>query len=177
MARKDPRYRRLNALGFLCCASFLAYLFVCLEIPAGTHASPFSSLSRIIILSSTVLFFLALLFNPHTTGQRIFSLLNLLLVGGGVYAAGKHLWIQAEPGSLTNPLTGCDTPFEALMAQHASLPDKLSNLFALSGQCSAEVLGPFGIGYPIQALLLFVLLLLLSWKTLIFRPNPEGMFQ
>ena len=177
MAKKDSLYRRLNALGFICCLSFLAYLIVCLQTPASGYATPFSSIVRIALLSSTLLFFLPLLHNPAATGQRVYSFVNLTVSLSGLIAAARHLWIQSKPELISQELvTLCEQPFEKLMSQQPAITEKLSLLFNLSGNCIAEKLGPVPISFPIQALLCFLLLFLLCWKIFIYRPKPSGMF-
>lgn len=177
MAKKDTLYRRLNALGFICCLSFLAYLIVCLQTPASGYATPLSSLVLITLLSNTLLFFLPLLHNPATTGQRFYSFFNLTLSLSGLVAVVRHMWIQNKPELISQELVNlCEQPFETLMSQQPVVTEKIYLLFNLSGNCIAEKLGPVPISFPIQALLCFLLLFLLCWKILSYRPRPPGMF-
>ncbi|MGH1462074.1 MAG: disulfide bond formation protein B [Neptuniibacter sp.] len=177
MAKKEPRYRRLNALGFFCCLSFFLYLFFCLQTSVTGHATPFASLIRLTLLSNTLLFFIALIHNPYVSGQRFYSFINMLLTLSGIGTAANHLWIQAKPELINASLLSlCEKPFENLMAQQPTLPDKLVLLYNLSGNCTAESLAPLPIGFPAQTLLIFVLLFLLCWKTFIHRPKAQGMF-
>lgn len=176
--RKNPLYRRLNALGFLCCMSFLLYLFVCLQPLATGHASPFSSLSRLLLLSSSLSFFLALLHNPGVNGQRIYACFHLLISTSGITVAANALWNSTKIEiTIANTQPFCALPFETLMSQQHGFIEKLTFLFQLAGQCTAEKLGPFAIGYPQQALMLFILFFLLAWKILLYRPKTTGMFQ
>lgn len=177
MANKDSLYRRLNALGFLCGLSFLAYLIVCLQTPASGYATPFSSLTRIILLSSTFLFFLPLLHNPGTGGQRFYSFINIALLLSGLVATARHIWIQAKPELISAELISlCEKPFEKLMAEQPAITEKMHLLFQLSGNCMAEKLGPVPISFPVQALLCFLLLFLLCWKIMVHKPRSQGMF-
>lgn len=175
---KDSSYRRLNALGFLCCLSFLVYLVVCLQTPVSGHATPFSSLTRIVLLTSSVLFFLPTLHNPSTSGQRFYGSINFVLVVAGTITSARHLWLQAKPEQISGKLVElCEQSFEILMAQQPAFSGKVLLLFDLSGNCIAEKLGPFPVSFPIQALLCFLLLSLLCWKILVHRPRSQGMFQ
>lgn len=177
MANKDSQYRRLNALGFLCGLSFLVYLIVCLQTPASGYATPFSSLTRIVLLSSTFLFFLPLLHNPGAGGQRFYSFLNFALLFSGLIATARHIWIQAKPELISTELVSlCEKPFEKLMAEQPAIVEKIHLLFQLSGNCVAENLGPVPISFPIQALLCILLLFLLCWKIMTHKPRSQGMF-
>ena len=177
MANKDSLYRRLNALGFLCGLSFLAYLIVCLQTPASGYATPFSSLTRIILLSSTFLFFLPLLHNPATAGQRFYSFLNISILLSGLMATARHIWIQAKPELISTELVSlCEKPFEKLMSEQPAIADKMQLVFQLSGNCMAEKLGPVPISFPVQALVCLLLLFLLCWKIMTHKPRSQGMF-
>jgi disulfide bond formation protein DsbB len=178
MATKYPLYRRLNALGFICCLSFLLYLFVCLQILSTGHASPFTSLSRLLLLAVTLTFFLALLHHPAPGGQRVYAVFNLLFTSAGLILCIQTLWKKVPQEDLEQAVqTLCEMPFEMLMAQQQNIIDKLMLLVSLSPQCATETLGPFNTGYPEQALALFILLFLLTWKIITHRPKPTGMFQ
>ena len=177
MANKNPVYRRLNALGFLCSLSALIYIVLSLQTGTTDLISPLSSLIRLIILICTGLFFIALIHNPGVSGQRFYSFINLLVVCSGLGAAVYHLWVQSQPEQIDGSLQNmCQLPFEQLMATQQSIVGKLELLFSLSSNCTAEALPAIPIGFAEQSLFLFLMLFLLCWKMLLKKERPEGLF-
>lgn len=178
MAKKDPYYRRLNALGFLFCLAGLTYALITLQgLPDQNTqlSSHLASLAKLFTLCTTTVFFCALVQNPKTFGQRIYSLLNAVFIGAGISLMVNRLWTVAEPVD-ESLLSSCGIPFETMMTQYQGLPAKLTALFNSASICPVEHQQLLSLGITEQSLLFFLLLFLICWKILIHRPKTESLF-
>jgi len=92
------------------------------------------------------------LHGPRRTGNAVYSVLALLLAGGGAATAGRQVWLQHLPPELV-PQCGPDLYF---MLDNFPMTKVLTNLLRGSGQC-AEVKWTF-LGFSIAewSLLWFV---------------------
>lgn len=175
MAKKDPVYRRINALGFILCLTAVIYAVLGLQDLMTHVSSPLTSLSKLLLISSALFFFLALIHNPDTLGQRCYALFNIALSIFGLGCAGHHLWVQeALDKSIT--LTQCGFPIEELLANQTGIINKLSSLWSAAAECPAEAVNFINLGVAEQSLIIFVILFFLSWKQLIRRKKAEGLF-
>lgn len=176
MANKDPFYRRLNALGFLLSLGSLIFLVISFQANADL-TSPFSSLIRLILLSGSVVFFIALVHNPATSGQRFYALINSLVILAGIAISTRHIWLMHKPaGDTESLLQQCQVPFEQLMLTQHNVIDKLSLLSQLATHCSAQPLPHLPFDLAGQTLLILIPLLLICWKVIGYKPRSQGLF-
>lgn len=169
--RQSSSYRKLNALGFLTCSAAMIYTLTN-AVPAEA-VSPLCSLTRLLLMTLGSLFLLSLLHNPRQTGQRIYAFFKLTLIGGGIYAAGYHLWLSAAEVPPTVPAS-CSQPVAEILADNPS--GLIPTLFDRAVTCPTEEVVLLGMGVAEQSLLFFVLLFLLNWVLLTKRQKPEGLF-
>ena len=70
---------------------------------------PLCMTQRLFLCLFGALAFLASLQNPGVTGRRIYSGLMLLSMSGGIWVAGRHVWLQHLPA---DQVPGCGPSFE-----------------------------------------------------------------
>ena len=112
---------------------------------------PLCIIDRVLIISMGVIFLLALIQNPARAGQRIYGIINLVLVILAMVVAGRHVWLQYLPPDKV-PECGAGLDF---MLETMPLNDVLVTIFKGSGEC-ADIQWTFlGLSIPEQTILLF----------------------
>ena len=174
MSTKDPIYRRFNLLGLILCLVAFVYAISSLQDPTTHISSPLISISKLLVLTSAVLFFIALAHNPRTFGQRIYGVINFTLSAAGLALASYHLWKHSADSQ--SPPAYCEQPIELLLGRQQHIDGKLTELINAAVQCPVESANLIGLGAAEQCLLLFVSLFVICWKILIRRKKNEGLF-
>jgi protein dithiol:quinone oxidoreductase len=149
--------RTVFLLGFLSCLSMLlvAGYFQFIE---HFEPCPLCILQRVAILLIGVIFLIAALHNPNTTGVRIYGVLIALfaLVGGSISA--WHVRLQNLPADQV-PSCGPGLNF---MLDNFPLTEAITMVLRGSGEC-AEVLWRFlGLSIPAWTLIAFSTLLVMG---------------
>ena len=139
------------ALGAAACALLLGYGFY-LQYFDGQDPCPLCLVQRGFYFGLLLVFAAGALHGPRRTGNAVYSVLALLLAGGGAATAGRQVWLQHLPPELV-PQCGPDLYF---MLDNFPMTKVLTNLLRGSGQC-AEVKWTF-LGFSIAewSLLWFV---------------------
>lgn len=139
------------ALGAAACALLLGYGFY-LQYFDGQDPCPLCLVQRGFYFGLLFVFAAGALHGPRRTGNAAYSVLALLLAGGGAATAGRQVWLQHLPPELV-PQCGPDLYF---MLDNFPMTKVLTNLLRGSGQC-AEVKWTF-LGFSIAewSLLWFV---------------------
>ena len=152
-----PSSRIINGLGFLTCIGAMTFAVLYLQGVLYLDPCPLCIIDRVLIISMGVIFFLALIHNPARTGQRIYGIINLVLVTLAMIVAGRHVWLQYLPPDQV-PECGAGLDF---MLETMPLNDVLVTIFKGSGEC-ADIQWMFlGLSIPEQTILLFIGFLLL----------------
>jgi protein dithiol:quinone oxidoreductase len=140
-----PTYltRRIaNFAGFLSCAALIGYAlyaqYVLLLEPCSLCL-----FQRFAVLGLGVVFLLAALHNPKQFGAHVYASLLVLVALCGVFIAGWHIWIQAQPpGSVPSCGASLGYLFEIM-----SVVDVIKKVFSGSGECQ-HVDTLLGISWP-----------------------------
>lgn len=159
--------RTVFLLGFLSCLSMLmlAGYFQFIE---HFEPCPLCILQRIAILVVGVVFLIAALHNPKTTGVRIYGALIALfaIVGGSISA--WHVRLQNLPADQV-PSCGPGLNF---MLDNFPLAEAITMVLRGSGEC-AEVLWRFlGLSIPAWTLVAFSILLVMGLSQ-VFKKIPR----
>ncbi len=149
-----PPPRILHASGFILCVGALLVAVLFMERHLGLAPCPLCVLDRIVVGVMALIFLLALLHNPLTTGQRIYAGVNFAFGAAGGALAVRHIQLQNLPAG---EIPDCAPDLEYMLATFP--PAKtLSVIFNTSGEC-AEIAWTFlGLSIPQQTLLLFIAL-------------------
>jgi len=161
---KNISRRQWNILGFLLCASFVAYALYTQHF-GGLDPCNLCIFQRIALIALGLVFLLAAIHNPPAWGRRVYSFLGLLAGGIGAYIAGRHLWIQSQP---PNPMASCGGDLDYLMDAYP-----FTKVFKLvlegSGDCSTIDWQFLSFTMPQWTLFWFVILSLsvfvFNWKS------------
>lgn len=149
---KIPSSRIINAIGFLTCISAMAFAVLYLQRVLYLDPCPLCVIDRVLIISMSIFFLLAFIHNPARTGQRIYGIINLVLVTLAMIVAGRHVWLQYLPPDQV-PECGAGLDF---MLETMPLNDVLVTIFKGSGEC-ADIQWTFlGLSIPEQTILLFM---------------------
>ncbi len=152
--RKLPPSRWVNGFGFLICAAAILFSVFYLERTLYLDPCPLCIIDRILIIGMGIIFLIAMLHNPARLGQRLYGLVNLVIVTGGMAVAGRHIWLQHLPADKV-PECGAGLSY---MLENFPLHETLKMVLQGSGEC-AEIQWKFlGLSIPEQTLLLFLFL-------------------
>lgn len=147
--------RQLNLLGFSGCIAALGFALY-LQYVVQLEPCPLCILQRMAMIALGLIFLLAALHHPRTTGQRIYGLFKLLALAGGLAVAGRHVWLQTLPA---DQVPSCGPGYDYLM-ENFPLSKALSVIFHGSGECAKIDWTLLGITLPQMTLAAFALLLL-----------------
>ena len=146
--------RRLgNGLGFLVCVALMAYALYAQHV-LGLAPCPLCIFQRVAVISVGVVFLIAALHNPGTTGARIYGALILLAAACGIGIAARHVWIQAQPPG-TVAACGADLDF---MMDIMPLTQVVSKVLTGSGECGTVDWQFLGLSMPWWVLIALVAL-------------------
>ena len=119
-----------NALGFLACAGLMGYALYA-QYVLGLAPCPLCIFQRIATIVTGVLFLIAALHNPRTTGARVYGALIGLAALGGVLISARHIWIQAQP---PGTVAACGADLNYLM-EIMPVTDVVTKVLTGSGEC------------------------------------------
>jgi len=151
---KLPSSRLLNGLGLLVCVASLLFAIFYLERTLFLDPCPLCRIDRVILTCMGVVFLIVMLHNPLRLGQRIYGIVNLMVVVTGIAVAGRHVWLQHLPAHEV-PECGAGLSY---MLENFPLHKTLQKVLQGSGEC-AEIQWAFlSLSIPEQTLILFVVL-------------------
>lgn len=160
--------RQINLIAFTTCVVAMLFAVGFLQHFLMLEPCPLCVLTRIIVISLSLVFLVALVHNPARLGQRLYAALATLigLVGLGVQL--RHIWLQNLP---PDQVPACGPGLEFLLETQPVF-SALAMVLKGSGDC-AEIDWVFlGLTIPMQTALLFVFLLSLAlWQ--LFRKTPQ----
>ncbi|MEQ6916077.1 disulfide bond formation protein B [Halomonas aquatica] len=168
LRRLDVREWSLAGLAF--CVLMMGVALV-LEHVVGLEPCPLCIFQRVAVLAAAAVFLVAALHNPDgRLGAVLYGLMSLAAVGGGIAAAGRHLWLQSLPADKVPTCgPGLDYMMEILPWQQV-----VSRVFTGSGECAEISFLLLGISLPGWTLLGFLVLALAPLGLLLLanRPHP-----
>ena len=160
-------YRQINLLGFFTCITAMLFAVGFLQHYLMLEPCPLCVLTRVIVISLSLVFLLAVIHNPKPLGQRVYAGLAILvgLIGLGVQL--RHVWLQNLP---PDQVPACGPGLEFLLETQPVF-SALRMVLQGSGDC-AEIDWIFmGLTIPMQTALLFVFLLALAVWQLLRKPS------
>lgn len=153
-----------NALGFLACAGLMGYALYA-QYGLGLTPCPLCIFQRVATIVTGVLFLLAALHNPQTTGARVYGALIGLAALCGVLVSARHIWIQAQP---PGTVAACGADLDYLL-EIMPLTQVVSKVLTGSGECGKVDWTFLGLSMPwwvaISLGVLGAWALLVNWKS------------
>jgi protein dithiol:quinone oxidoreductase len=119
-----------NALGLLACVGLMGYALYA-QYVLGLAPCPLCIFQRIATILTGILFLIATLHNPRTTGARVYGALIGLAALGGVLISARHIWIQAQP---PGTVAACGADLNYLM-EIMPVTDVVTKVLTGSGEC------------------------------------------
>ncbi|MFA0810448.1 disulfide bond formation protein B [Microbulbifer epialgicus] len=141
MTLPNPRITFL--LVFLIVASLLGAAFY-LEYVRGLEPCKLCITQRVMFLGVGLVSLIAFLHNPATIGRRIYGLLVSVWALGGLYFAGRQLWLQSLP---EDQVPACG-PSVSYMLEAFPMADVLKALLTGDGNCAEVQWTMMGLSIP-----------------------------
>lgn len=138
-----PNTRLLNLAGFLACAGMMGFALYA-QYFMYLDPCPLCVFQRIATILVGLIFLVAALHNPGTTGARVYGILVGLAAGSGVAIAAWHVRLQNLPAE---EVPSCGPGFEYIMENFAFF-DALGKIFKGSGECADVVWQFLGLSMP-----------------------------
>lgn len=145
--------RRGNLLGFLACASLLAYAYYA-QFVMHLEPCPLCIFQRIGVFALAVIFLAATLHDPAAFGRRVYAGLLTLAALAIVGIALRHLYIQSLPPDAV-PACGASLDF---MLKVFSMSEVLVKVLTGSGECAKITWEFLGLAMPAWVLISAVVL-------------------
>lgn len=163
-------YRFANFTGLILSAGTLALLKT--QPPPDVNSCLFCTLFDICLLTLTMLFLLAWLHNPRTTGQRIYATLGLLTALPVLAANGQYLWLSNQLTTLEcSQLLG-----GTLLQLSQRLPLDLAMAQLPDNSLSCNLVTP-GTPQPLWLVTaILVIVALTCWRQLTRKPRQRALF-
>lgn len=156
------RARSLNLAAALICTGLVGCALY-LQYFDSQDPCPLCIFQRVFYILSGMIFLLAALINPKSTGLRILAVLTFLSSLTGALVAGRQIWVQHLPPDQVPPcLPSLGSLFRYLPADQV-----ISMVLKGSGDCAIVTWRLFGLSMPEWSLLFFILLSGISLANLV----------
>lgn len=146
-------FRRLCALGLLCCLGLLGFALYA-QHRMFLDPCPLCILQRVAFMVMAVGFLGGLLLGPGGVGRWATMVSGVLGAAAGVTVAGRHVWLQGLPADQV-PACG---PGLNYMLEAFPLADVMRKVFQGSGECAKIDWSFLGISMPGWTLIWYLLL-------------------
>ena len=135
--------RNGNLLGFLYCAGLMAYALFA-QYGLELEPCPLCILQRVAVIAVGLMFLLAFLHNPGTTGARVYALLIAIAAGSGAFISGRHVWLQNLP---PDQVPACGPGLDFMLESFPML-EVLEMVLTGSGECATIDWSLLGLSMP-----------------------------
>jgi disulfide bond formation protein DsbB len=132
-----------NALGFLACAALMGYALYA-QYVLGLAPCPLCIFQRVATIATGLLFLIAALHNPNTTGARVYGTLIGLAALGGMLVSSRHIWIQAQP---PGTVAACGADLDYLL-EIMPVTEVVTKVLTGSGECGKVDWTLLGLSMP-----------------------------
>jgi len=147
-------FRSQFLLGFLACASLLAYA-IYTQFHDGLEPCPLCIYQRIAFATLGLVFLLGALHGPRGAGgRRFYAVLVALASLAGIGVAGRHVWVQSLPADVA---PSCGPPLDYLNETMGVL-GALKKVLTGTGNCGDVDWTFLGLSMPAWSLAWFVAL-------------------
>ncbi|MFD1216916.1 disulfide bond formation protein B [Microbulbifer celer] len=162
-----PNPRTTFLLTFIAVIVILGTAFY-LEYVQGLEPCPLCITQRVMFLGVGLVSLIAFLHSPGKIGRRVYGLLVSLWALGGLYFAGRQLWLQSLPEDQV-PLCG---PGITYMVEVFPMSEVIKTLLTGDGNCAEVKWTLLGLSIPGWAAVCFAGLILFGiWQA--FRKHPQ----
>ena len=138
-----PNRRLLNFAGALICGAMMGFALYSQHVLL-LDPCPLCILQRIAVILLGIVFLLAALHHPGSTGGRVYSIFVGLIAAAGAGVAAWHVRLQNLPA---DELPSCG-PGLKYMVENFPLKDALSMVFKGSGECAEVAWRLLGLSMP-----------------------------
>lgn len=159
----NPKFRPIMLFLFLFSLCMLAGSYI---LQYGFHLlpCPLCLLDRFLVIALSFVFLLALLHNPPSRAQKIYSLLGFVFIALGITITARHLWMLHLP---PDQVPACGPSLHYLI-ETLPLKEALWTVFKGSGECADNRSMFLGLSLPGWTMVGFIILavgnLLSAWR-------------
>ena len=160
------KFRTQFLLGFVACASLLAYAFYA-QLQEGLEPCPLCIFQRVAFAALGLVFLIGGLHAPNgQRGRRVYGVLAMLAAGVGIAVAGRHVWLQnLPPDQVPTCGPGLDYMLDAL-----PITGVIRKVLTGSGECANVDWTFLGLSMPAWTLACFVVLA--GWAVFVAFRRP-----
>lgn len=137
-----------NLAGMLGCMGLMIYALYAQHV-LGLEPCPLCIFQRVAVIGLGLVFGLAALQAPGTTGRRIYAVLLVLVAAAGMGVSGRHLWLQSLP---PERVPACGPGLE-YMLESFPLREMLQTVLSGSGECAQVDWSFLGLAMPAWVLI------------------------
>lgn len=161
--------RSVALVGVAFCVLMMA-VALGLQYIAGLEPCPLCVFQRVGVIATAIVLLMTAIHNPvGRMGKALYGVLSLMTVGGGIFVAGRHVWLQSLPADEV-PSCGPDLSY---MMEMLPLQDVINRVLSGSGECAEISFMLLGLSLPAWTLIGFAVLALvplrLIWLSLTHR--------
>jgi disulfide bond formation protein DsbB len=155
-----------NLVGFLICAGLIAYALYS-QYGLGFEPCPLCIFQRIAVIATGIVFLLAALHHPRSSGALVYGVLAIITALVGVAIAGRHVWIQAQP---PGTVAACGATLD-YMLDILPVMTVITKVLSGSGECAEINWTLFGLSMPWWVMFSFIALAVWALWVNIIAPN------
>lgn len=163
-SQKDNLFRLASVFVLSFCLILLSYAYY-LEIFQLLDPCPLCIFQRIAFIFIATVAFAAAIHNPAEVGKKIYSVFIVIGSTIGIFAAGRHIYLQSLPPDLT-PECGPGLNF---MLDNFPIITVLEKTIYGSGECAAVSWTFLGFSMPWWSLFWFcglsIIFVIFSWRS------------
>lgn len=145
--------RTWNAAAFFICVALLAYAYYT-QFYLYLEPCPLCIFQRIGVMATGILFLLAAIHHPETTGRRVYAVLIAIATAIGAAISARHVYLQNLP---PDEVPACG-PGLNYMLDVFPLGEALRMAFTGSGECAEVDWSFLGLSMPAWVLIAFIAL-------------------
>jgi disulfide bond formation protein DsbB len=142
------RRQKINLLCALVCAGMLGYAIYAEKV-LGYVPCPLCMFQRVCIGALGIVFLIAGLHRARYHGAIAYGVFILVVAGAGVWVAGRHVWIQAQP---PGTVPACGAPLDSLL-QMFPLLEVVRKVMTGGGECGNIDWTMLGLSMPMWVLI------------------------
>lgn len=143
--------RRGYLIGFLACFGLVG-LALFIQTQYHLEPCPLCISQRIVFMGLGLVFLLAAIHNPQSTGRKLYAFVQVLTALGGAGVAIRHWWLQAHRESM---IADCGVGFD-YMFENFPMKKALTLVFRGTGDCAAIDWTFLGLTLPQLSLIAFI---------------------
>lgn len=143
---------RLTNLGLFLMTAVAMLVALWLQYDQHLEPCPLCIFQRVAMIATGVVAFAAFVHGPGRTGRRVYAVLTLLAITGGIVVAGRHVWLQHLP---PDQVPACGPGLQYWLDTFP-LREVMMKVFRGTGECAVVDWTFLGLALPAWTLAAFI---------------------